>query len=209
MPARRQPSKSDSDIRTCRVCGAQTVRPFGPHCGLCGTPWPPEARWRAYHFLRADMTAAAGNEPPWTVGETRTIEGDIAIGKRGYHSSPSWLGALTYAQGSVACMVDVSEPEDIFFTALQVSHTKTLLAAQDVSRELLLFACDCAERAAGREPLVAAAWVAARDAAQVAAEKAAIAASQDTRWKAWDAERAWQRQRLAELLDPLFEEEDA
>lgn len=27
----------------------------------------------AYHFLRADLTAGHGSEPPWTVGEERTL----------------------------------------------------------------------------------------------------------------------------------------
>ena len=30
---------------------------------------------RAWHWLREDMTSDYGNEPPWTIGETRTEAG--------------------------------------------------------------------------------------------------------------------------------------
>ncbi|MDE1871826.1 MAG: hypothetical protein KGI06_06335 [Candidatus Micrarchaeota archaeon] len=224
---------------------------------------------KAYHFLRADMTAGNGDEPPWAVGETRSIEGELALCGRGYHSSPSWADALQYAPGPVACIVEVSEPKakDAEFPRKQMSRTRTLLAARDVSRELRLFAWDCEERplahewAAGEatdEELAAAwvtardaarkaadaawdgAWVAARDAAWAAARDAARNPAWDAAWAAardaarnpaWDAawvaardaarnpawataysaagaaqdaERDWQRQRLAALLDPVL-----
>ncbi len=60
----------------------------------------------AYHFLRDDYTTGCGNEPPWKVGKTRTIQGTIAICEKGYHASPSWYSALSYADGSIACIVD-------------------------------------------------------------------------------------------------------
>ena len=175
---------------------------------------------RQYHFLSADWTASSGDEPAWTVGETRTIEGDVSLCRRGYHASPSWLDALGYAPGPVACLVEV-DPVEVDDTAGQrkvVSRTRTLVAGRDCSRELRLFAADCAERAlqqekaAGREPdprswaaveaarayargeidddRLDAAWAAARAAARTAARTAAR-----------DAEIAWQSERLAWLLD--------
>lgn len=112
---------------------------------------------RAYHFLKSDMRSDAGNEPPWQVGEERTWHGMVRLCYSGYHSSPTWLDALSYAPGPIACLVEVSEPveED---GGKQVSRTRKLLAAAKAERELRLFACDCAERAlqregeAGREP---------------------------------------------------------
>jgi len=113
---------------------------------------------KAYHFLKDDMRSGKGTEPPWTVGEERTYEGDrIALCKSGYHSSPSWRAALNYAPGTVACLVEISKPEQKD-KSKQVSQTRRLVAAMNVEREMRLFACDCAERAlkqerkAGREP---------------------------------------------------------
>ncbi|MHB8533391.1 MAG: hypothetical protein ACYDC2_11795, partial [Solirubrobacteraceae bacterium] len=220
-----------------------------------------------------------GGEPPWTVGETRTIEGPVTLCERGYHWAPSWFDALQYAPGPMACIVEVPDA-DIPQGDKGVSVTRTLVAARDVSHELRLFACDCAERAlgreraAGREPDArswkavavartyaegqataleldaardaawaaardaagaaawdaaraaawAAAWAAGRDAAWAAGRDAAWAAARAAAWAAagaaawaaerdaagaaaWAAERDWQRQRLAELLDPLFGED--
>ena len=62
---------------------------------------------RAYHFLKADMTSGQGNEPPWAIGEERTIDGPIKLCKRGYHWSPYWLDAMIQGPGPVACVDDV------------------------------------------------------------------------------------------------------
>jgi hypothetical protein len=64
---------------------------------------------RAFHFLKEDMTSGYGNEPPWTVGERRELpKGQrVKMCARGYHSSPSFLDALSYAPGPVACIVEV------------------------------------------------------------------------------------------------------
>jgi len=104
----------------------------------------------ARHFLRDDMTAASGNEPAWTVGEERTYKGMIKLCETGYHSSPSWYDALGYANGSMACIVDVSKPVQSDATK-SVSKTRTLIAARNVAHELRLWAADCAERALQRE----------------------------------------------------------
>jgi len=100
---------------------------------------------RAYHFLREDMTTMFGNEPPWKVGETRTVEGKCILCTYGYHSSPTWFDALRYATGPVACKVEVSRPVERD-SHKQVSQTRTLLDYRDASHTLRRFACDCAER---------------------------------------------------------------
>jgi hypothetical protein len=113
---------------------------------------------RAFHFLNVDMTSGYGNEPPWSVGERRELpKGQRPIlCERGYHSCRTWLNALTYSPGPVACIVEVgrvTRDED-----KQVGRWRRLVAAVDASRQLRLFACECAERAlkgereAGREP---------------------------------------------------------
>ena len=111
----------------------------------------------AYHFLKEDMTSSEGHEPPWQTGEERTIEGKITICERGYHSSPNWYDALRYAPGTVACIVEVSNPvaKD---RDKQVSHTRKLVAAVNVERELQVYACDCAEKALKRERKAGRAW---------------------------------------------------
>jgi len=101
----------------------------------------------AYHFLKDNMCGGYGNEPAWAVGETRCIpKGKIALCERGYHSSPSWYDALGYAQGSMACIVQVSKPiaED---DSKQVSRERKLVDARDATKVLRTWGCDCAERA--------------------------------------------------------------
>ncbi len=182
---------------------------------------------RAYHFLKADMTAGSGNEKPWTIGEKRTIKGDIVLCERGYHSSPSWWDALQYAPGPMACLVEITRPVQKDQDK-QVSHTRTLIAAVSVERECRLFACDVAEEALHlakvEDPR---SWkaievsrkfadgqatdkdlAAARDAARAAAWDAAWAAAWDAAWAAardaaWAAARdaaraaAWDAARAA------------
>ena len=169
----------------------------------------------ARHFLRDDMTAASGNEPAWTVGEERTYKGEIKLCETGYHSSPSWFAAVSYANGNMACIVEVSKPIEKDATK-SVSKTRKLIAARNIESELRLWACDCAERALmrerdrGREPDVqywnaievarrfarsdataeelAAAWNAS--AAARAAAWNASAAAWDARAAAWNASAA-------------------
>ena len=168
---------------------------------------------RASHFLRDDMTAGRGNEPPWRIGEERRIKGKIKLYERGYHSSPTWKDALVYAPGNMACIVDVSNPVDKDETK-QVSRKRKLIAARNAERVLRAWACDCSERAltitkvmderswnvikitrlhnegkASKEELIAA-WAAAWDVAWDAA---------------WVAEIKWQKGRLDWYMNKLFE----
>ena len=174
---------------------------------------------KAYHFLRDDMKAGNGEEKPWHIGEERNIEGELILCERGYHSSPSWYDALRYAPGSVACIVEVSEPV-IKDEDKQVSRKRKLLAAENAEKVLRSWACDCTERAlknsrttderswnaitvarlynegkASQEQL-AAARAAARDAAWAAARAAAYAAR--------DAEVVWQKRKLNWYMRRLF-----
>ena len=110
-----------------------------------------------YHFLRDDMRSGEGatNRKPWVVGQTRRVRGVIIPCKNGYHASPTAFDALKYAPGPILCLVELSgdvtphgAPVDKFVTG-----SRTLIKAVDISRELRLFACECAEigRASCRE----------------------------------------------------------
>jgi len=101
---------------------------------------------KAYHFLQEGMMTAFGDEPPWSKGEPRTWEGKVVLCVAGYHSSPTWLDALEYAPGPMACIVDVSKPVEKDDDK-QVSKTRTLVDYRDATRTLHQFACDCAEHA--------------------------------------------------------------
>ena len=170
---------------------------------------------KAFHWLRDDMTAGSGEEPAWKIGETRTIEGDLVLCERGYHHSPTLWDGLFYARGSMACVVDASEPAATDETPNQrkrVSHSRTLVAAVNVERELRLFACDCAERALQREqdlgrtpdPRSWQAITTARNYAEGRATAQAMAAARDAAWDAaWAAARDAARAAQAEYLRAL------
>ena len=101
---------------------------------------------KAYKFLRDNMKSGSGEEPAWKEGEKRTIKGKLKICSRGYHSSPSWHDALGYAQGSIACMVEVSKPTEKQ-SDKYVSHSCTIVKARNAEKVLRAWGCDCAERA--------------------------------------------------------------
>lgn len=105
----------------------------------------------AYHWLNDDMHASHGIEPPWVVGEERTLaKGDRArICEWGYHSSPSLYEALNYASGLVACLVDVNPPRKTqYHSDKQVSRRRKLIAAKNVSKELDEWLAWCTQSAA-------------------------------------------------------------
>jgi hypothetical protein len=177
---------------------------------------------RGWHFLRADMTAGCGNEPPWQVGETRTVEGELVLCGHGYHASTRLLDALKYAPDLTICRVELSGrlKHD---TDKSVGRKRRLLWALSVAKsERLLheFACWVAEdllrreRKAGREPdprswaVVKAKrkWLRGEitreevEAAMVAAARAAPKATDTAAWTAiWAARTvAWPALRAAE-----------
>ena len=109
-----------------------------------------DTKVRAYHFLLNDMRAHSGDEKPWEIGETRTIAdvSRIKLCEYGYHSSPTLWDALQYANGPMACLVDVGESfgSDTDPAPKNVHAARTLIKAVNIDRELRLFAADCAER---------------------------------------------------------------
>ena len=98
-----------------------------------------------YHFLKTDMGAGQGKEPPWTVGESRTITTTPVLCWRGYHASPTVFDALRYAPGPILCEVELTG-EVLTDTDKSVGQGRRLIAAVNIERELRVFACDCAER---------------------------------------------------------------
>jgi hypothetical protein len=67
----------------------------------------------------------------------------------GYNSSPSLWDAFLHADGALACLVEISEPISTYAGVedgvVQASRTRTLIEVHDVSVELRLFACECAQ----------------------------------------------------------------
>jgi hypothetical protein len=187
----------------------------------------------AWHFLKDDWRVASGNEPAWIIGERREIDGDIRLCHRGYHYGRDITSALAYAPGAVCCRVEVEDGE-VDSDGKGVSRWRRLVAGGDVTRELRLFAVECAERALtrereqGREPH-ADSWRACEvtrryamgeatddeiSAARSAAESAAWSAAESVaesaaRSAAESAERKWQAARLTEMIEARLALPDA
>jgi hypothetical protein len=116
---------------------------------------------KAYHFICADLRSGedivGGRDEPWRLGDMRTYvpvrldagDGEF-VSETGYHSSSSLWDAMMLADGPIACAVEILEPlsigGDIEQGYFQISRSRKLIAAIDVSRELRQFACTCAER---------------------------------------------------------------
>jgi len=181
---------------------------------------------KAKHFLKDDMCGGYGNEPAWTLGEERDIGDDnLELCSRGYHSSPSWYDALNYAQGSMACIVEVSKPVQKDNTK-QVSRKRKLIKVRNAEKALRAWDCDCAERALKKAKVTdERSWNAIKvarlfnngeatkedlAAARDAAWAAAWAAARDAAWAtraAWAAEESWQKKRLNWYMTRLFKGE--
>lgn len=102
---------------------------------------------KAYHFLKEDMRSCNGTEPAWTLGETRILKDKIIPCEYGYHASFTLFGALSYAPGPVACLVELSgeiiehgNPIDKY-----AASSRQLIKAINIGKQLRLFAADCAE----------------------------------------------------------------
>lgn len=104
----------------------------------------------ACHWLRADYRAGCGDEPPWTVGEQRTIIARPIIGVWGYHYTDNWYDGLNFASGPVACLVDV-DPDNVD-GYMGVSARRRLVAGANVADVLIRYAVECAERALAVAP---------------------------------------------------------
>ena len=162
---------------------------------------------KAYHFLKDNMCGGYGKEPPWKVGETRSVEGKLEMCSWGYHASPSWLAALNYAQGGMACIVELSG--DILKDENKsVAQTRKLIEARDSSKTLREFACQCAERALKRAKITdERSWEAVKVARLYSKGKATLRELDAAGDAAWDAEVAWQKRTLNKLMRQLFKEE--
>ena len=190
---------------------------------------------KAYHFLKGNMCGGYGSEPAWKIGEERSIKGKLVMCEHGYHASPSWRDALSYAKGNMACIVELSG-EIVKDTDKYVARTRKLIDARNAEKVLRTWSCDCAERAlkkakvkdercwdaikiarlynkgkATKEELAAAEF-AARSAALAAAEFAAgSAAWSAARSAAWSAAEsaAWSAARSAARSAAEFDAESA
>ena len=179
---------------------------------------------KAYHFLKANMCGGWSNEPPWEIGEERELKGGkIELCLRGYHSSPSWLDALLYAPGPMACIVQISKPIQKNETKY-VSRKRKLIDARYAEKALSHWAYDCAERALKktkvRDPRSwnAIALVRLYNEGQATREQSEAAwdAAWDIAWNvAWHAtvgdvaraaEIRWQKRRLNWYMNKLFKE---
>ena len=171
---------------------------------------------RAYHFLLDDMCAHSGDEKPWEIGETRTIAdvSRIKLCQYGYHSSPTLWDALQYANGPMACLVDVGESfgSDTDPAPKNVHAARTLIKAVNIDRELRLFAADCAERVLylfekerPNDDRPRKAIQAARDFANGTIDAAAWDAAWDAAWfAAGAAERKWQLEHFNQIFGGIF-----
>ena len=97
-----------------------------------------------WHFL-ADPDRLRDGTPTPGVGVKLRIEGEPVLCQHGFHASRRPLDALRYAPGPWLCRVRLSGLV-VADTDKCVATERTILQGPvDVSRELRLFACDCAE----------------------------------------------------------------
>lgn len=108
---------------------------------------------KAYHTIQHNFRSFMGHEKPWTVGESRSVEGKVVLCENGYHYSPSPYEAITcawfastrfdinYAQ---ICIVDVDE-NDRDMTVSRIYDKEYPRIRKGVSRtRKLLFAMPAA-----------------------------------------------------------------
>ena len=162
---------------------------------------------KAYHFLKDDMYGGYGGEPAWTIGETREIKGELEMCARGYHASPSWYDALSYARGNMACLVEIDDYQKD--TDKYVAYKRTLIDARNAEKVLRTWGCDCAERPLKKAKVTdERSWNAIKVARLYNEGKAIIeelAAARAAAWDAaWAAEVKWQRKHLDKLMKEFF-----
>jgi len=151
---------------------------------------------KAYHFLKDDMTGGYGREPAWKIGEKRTVKGELVMCSWGYHASPNWYDALGYAQGNMACIVELSG-EIKKDTDKYVARTRKLIDAHNAEKVLRTWVCDCVERALKRAKITdEGSWNAIKVARlfnEGKATKKELDAAGDIAWAAWATARtaAW------------------
>ena len=165
---------------------------------------------KAYHFLKDNMRGGWGRERAWKVGEEREVKGKLQMCHWGYHASPSFYDALSYAQGSMACIVELSG-EIIKDADKYVARKRKLLKAVNVEKVLRTWGCDCAERALKRAKVTdERSWNTIKVARLYnegkASKKELRAAWSAARSAAESAEVRWQTRRLNKLMKEFFKE---
>ena len=100
----------------------------------------------AWHFLSEDKRLGYDDGRLVEVGQTLECKGDPALCSNGMHGSVRLIDAVYYANGPIACRVeidgDVIEGEDKL-----CGRRRTVLWMLDATRLLHEFACTCAEDA--------------------------------------------------------------
>ena len=155
---------------------------------------------KLYHFLKGNMYGGYGREPVWKIGEERSVEGELEMCEWGYHASPSWYDALSYARGNMACLVELSG-EIKKGTDKYVARTRKLLDARNAEFVLREWGCDCAERALKKAGVIdERSWNAIKTARLYNRGKATEGDLAAARAAAWDAARAAARRKYNKRL---------
>ena len=114
-----------------------------------------DAYWFGAREENGLVYSVSGNDPGWRDGEERIVDYPEAVRlyRWGYHAADSWLNALESVPGPIACRVRL----EVAFRnndGKMVGPRRLLVEHADASRELRLFAADCAEHALLRERFV-------------------------------------------------------
>ena len=96
----------------------------------------------AWHFVEDTLRDGRPVPPD---GEWLVHRGAVAMCRSGLHFSRHPFDALKYAPGAMLCRVEVDDIVDEDENK-GVARRRRIIARRDLTRELRLFACDCAER---------------------------------------------------------------
>jgi hypothetical protein len=105
---------------------------------------------KAYYFAQENKRLRHGDNRLVKKGVTHTHQGLPILCKQGLHASIRLRDALFYAPGPVICEVELSG-EVIKGDDKCVATKRKYLSVRNVSRELRIFAVDCAKRELKRE----------------------------------------------------------
>ena len=101
---------------------------------------------KAWHFLKEHRILQYGDGRVVEVGKTYECKGEIILCQNGMHASVNIIDALKYATGPILCRVELEDDLKIDTDKI-AGRKRTVLAMEDISTSLHLFAIDCAERA--------------------------------------------------------------
>lgn len=147
-----------------------------------------------WKFLRAGLRSENG-ERVWKVGEWQRVTPPLEMCKRGFHCSPSILGALTYVSGEILAEVEgrgehLKEGDKLCWEELRVLHAYHWTKVEKI--QLYVYAAELAlpllEAHRPNDPRPRMAIAAARNWLDKEAPEAAIGAEPEA---AWEAEVAW------------------